>query len=134
MSETQKSRVVIGLLSKDVTVAGIDVGGVSKGFHAVVLRNGCFVDPQTFTDPVAVMAWCLKHSAYIVAVDAPCAWSHEGSSRLAERELNVDGDVIQCFKTPTREHALMNASGFYGWVFNGERLYQALADHYPLFD
>ena len=117
-----------------VTVVGIDVGGERKGFHAVAMQDGHFVDPQRFTDPAAVVDWCLDHSACLIAVDAPCAWSQAGSSRLAERELNVGGQVIQCFKTPTRERAMKNESGFYGWVFNGEKLYQELARHYTLFD
>ena len=119
---------------RGVTVVGIDVGGERKGFHAVALRAGRFVDLQSLTDPKALLKWCREHEAHIIAVDAPCAWSESSSSRLAERELRIDGGIIQCFKTPTRKRAQDTKSGFYGWVFNGERLYRELAHHYALFD
>ncbi len=118
----------------DVTVVGVDVGGVRKGFHAVALRGGRFVAAKAIDNPADLADWCMDHAARVVAVDAPCAWSQSGSSRLAERQLNIGGQAIQCFKTPTRERALQNASGFYDWVFNGERLYRELAKRYPLFD
>ncbi len=118
----------------DATVVGIDVGGLRKGFHAVALRGGSFVDAETFITPADVADWCINHAARFVAIDAPCAWSTSGSSRLSERQLNIGGRTIQCFKTPTRERALKNSSGFYGWVFNGEQLYRELLKRYPLFD
>jgi len=61
--------------------------------------------------------WCLDHTVRIVAVDAPCTWSQAGLSRKAERELNMNAQVIQCFKTPMRERAYRQGTGFYGWVF-----------------
>ena len=106
------------------TVIGVDVGGVRKGFHAVALRAGMFVDKVTSSDPAGIAAWCVDHEACVVGVDAPCCWSVGGSSRLAERELNQRG--LHCFSTPTRKHARANRTGFYGWVFNGERLYECL--------
>lgn len=117
--------------SSGKTVIGIDVGGSGKGFHAVVLRNGRF-EAQHFTAATAVEDWCLDQGAEVVAVDAPCAWASSGSSRLAERALKAGGETIQCFKTPTRASAMGRA--FYGWVFNGEKLYQRLFTHYRLFD
>lgn len=113
-------------------VVGIDVGGEAKGFHAVVLRGKTIIDKTVATNPAVIVAWCLHHSAVVVAVDAPCRWSqsHAGSSRLAERELGVMG--IHCFATPTRERAMHR--DFYKWVFNGERLYKSLKPQYPLFD
>lgn len=113
------------------TVVGIDVGGAAKGFHAVALRGNTFVQ-TTDSDPAVIVAWCLHHSAAVVAVDAPCKWSRAGSSRLAERELGKQG--IHCFATPTRERAEKNVKGFYDWVFNGEWLYGLLIKHYPLFN
>jgi len=116
------------------TVIGIDVGGKRKGFHAVALRDGRFVEVWTDVDPVQIAAWCQKLGACVVAVDAPCAWSKVGSSRLAERKLKIGGETVQCFKTPTRERALTNRSNFYGWVFNGEQLFRELMQPYTLFD
>jgi len=112
------------------TVVGIDVGGEQKGFHAVVLHDGKFLDKTANRDPAAIVDWCLDHNARVVAVDAPCRWSRYGSSRLAERELNQQG--IRCFYTPTRERALHRA--FYEWVFNGEKLYRCLVAAYALFN
>jgi predicted nuclease with RNAse H fold len=122
------------ICARDVTVVGVDVGGLRKGFHAVALRGGRFVDAKAINAPADVADWCMTHAAHFVAVDAPCGWSESGSSRLSERDLNIGGQTIQCFKTPTRERALKNVSGFYGWVFNGEQLYRELVKRYSLFD
>ena len=81
-----------------------------------------------------ILAWCLEQNATVVAVDAPCAWSRNDSSRKAERDLRLFEKKIHCFATPTRERAKSNGTGFYAWVFNGERLYQQLQEHYPLFN
>lgn len=113
------------------TVIGIDVGGIGKGFHAVALRNGQF-EPRHFMQAAEVAFWCQAQAAQAIAIDAPCAWATFGGSRLAERLLAVGGETIQCFKTPTRTSAQGRA--FYGWVFNGEKLYQSLLPHYHLFD
>ena len=113
------------------TVIGIDVGGSGKGFHTVALRNGR-MDAQHFTAATAVEDWCLEQGAEVVAIDAPCEWASSGSSRLAERALKAGGETIQCFKTPTQASA--KRSAFYGWVFNGEKLYKRLKCHYQLFD
>lgn len=113
------------------TVIGIDVGGSGKGFHAVALRNGQF-EPRHFAAASAVESWCKSQAAQVIAIDAPCAWATSGGSRLAERSLAVRGERIQCFKTPTRPSAKGRA--FYGWVFNGEKLYERLLLHCRLFD
>ena len=111
-------------------VAGIDVGGDRKGFHAVALNDGRFIDKKTDCDPDQIVEWCLHNEASVVAVDAPCHWSQKGASRLAERRLAEK--KICCFATPTRERA--EGRNFYRWMFNGERLYRALASEYQLFD
>ena len=117
------------------TVVGIDVGGERKGFHAVAFFNGRFVDKVKNADPGIITTWCIIHKAKIVAVDAPCLWSLKGSSRLVERELNIAGEKIHCFATPTREKAISNKAKFYDWVLNGEKLYKALeSNKYPLFN
>ena len=114
-------------------VVGIDVGGEKKGFHAVALQNGVF-QKTTSTNPTEIVKWCLERKAKIVAVDAPCGWSQSTLSRQAERDLKLGDDKIHCFATPTRAMAIANKSGFYGWVFNGEKLYQELTGHFKLFD
>jgi predicted RNase H-like nuclease len=112
-------------------VVGIDVGGIGKGFHAVALRDGQSAS-QRFSKAQDAANWCLAQDAQIIAVDAPCAWATSGGSRLAERDLAIDGATVQCFKTPTSNRA--RGSDFYGWVFNGEMLYQSLFPHWRLFD
>ena len=104
-------------------VAGIDVGGARKGFHAVLLEGSRVVDQLNTSDPEALARWCLR--AERIAIDAPCGWALPGErSRLCERQLAAQG--VRCFATPTREAALANRSNFYGWVLRGEALYQAL--------
>ncbi|MDF1591209.1 MAG: DUF429 domain-containing protein, partial [Desulfobacterales bacterium] len=97
-------------------VAGIDVGGEVKGFHAVALRGEIFMDKTTTTNPSGIVNWCLDHSATVVSVDAPCGWSQTGSSRQAERELELLGKKIYCFATPTRECSENYDKGFYDVV------------------
>ena len=112
-------------------VVGVDVGGLGKGFHTVALANGRFV-PRHFKEAKEVHEWILEVQATVVAIDAPCRWAVSGKSRLAERELAIDGKTIQCFKTPSRTAAAGNP--FYGWVFNGETLYELLRNSHELFD
>lgn len=113
------------------TVIGIDVGGSGKGFHAVALHHGRF-EPRHFNEAANLAHWCQEQDAQVITIDAPCAWASVGNSRLAERSLAIAGETIQCFKTPTRASAVGRA--FYGWVFNGEKLYQTLSPHYRLFE
>jgi len=120
--------------SEGYVVAGIDVGGENNGFHAVILRNGKF-QKKSSVDPAEIVAWCVESNVQTVAVDAPCRWSLSGKSRSAERTLNVKGEPVSCFSTPTRVHAEANQKGFYDWVFNGARLYECLtAATYRLFN
>ena len=116
----------------EAIVVGIDVGGEKKGFHAVALRGDFFVKISD-QDPVVIFDWCIEQKATVVAVDAPCKWSQECSSRRAERDLRLFGEKIHIFATPTRERAKANTNGFYAWVFNGEKLYIKLQKCYSLF-
>lgn len=110
-------------------IIGIDVGGEQKGFHAVAFNGEKLASIKDGPDPAQIVDWCICHEAEVVAVDAPCQWSKSGSSRFVERELGKYG--IGCFATPSRDRALK--SNFHKWVLNGERLYQSLANQYPLF-
>ena len=104
-------------------VAGIDVGGARKGFHAVLLESRRVVDQLNSSDAEVLARWCLR--AERIAIDAPCGWALPGArSRLCERQLAAQG--VRCFATPTREAALASRSNFYGWVLRGEALYEAL--------
>lgn len=112
-------------------VAGIDVGGTAKGFHAVALADGALVDVFSSVDPAAVARWCTASGARHVGVDAPCGWSRDGRMRPAERALLAAG--IPCFASPTRAAALAHPRNWYGWMLNGERLYRLLKRRYALY-
>lgn len=112
-------------------VAGIDVGGKTKGFHAVALHDGSYLSQFTHTDPTRVADWCREVRATVVGVDAPCRWSEDGRSRPAEIALMQAG--IQCFSTPTEAVARANKSNFYGWMLNGAELFVMLEKTYPIF-
>lgn len=114
-----------------LTVVGIDVGGRRKGFHAVALRDGAYADQLASADPVAVARWCREViGARVVAIDAPCRWSCDGRPRPCERELLAQG--IRCFTSPTRASAVAHPSDYFGWMLQGEALYQALEPSHPL--
>lgn len=125
-------------MSDAVVVAGIDVGGARKGYHAVALRGGRFLDCTATREPTALLAWCLALEVAYVGVDAPCRWSSDGRKRASERALAAAG--IACFASPSRAAALAHEaassaagkSGWYGWMFEGERLYAALTCEYVL--
>ena len=110
-------------------VAGIDVGGTKKGFHLVLLRGNEVLLSTKSPHPDELVQHCLRHRAVVVAVDAPCQWA-DRVPRQAEREMAREG--IFSFSTPSRAKALTSA--FYGWMFNGERMYAALAVTYSLLD
>lgn len=116
--------------SRRLTVVGIDVGGTRKGFHAVALRDGAFMEGSHRTTPSDIREWCRDVDADIVAVDAPCRWSATGRARPAERELAREG--IFAYATPTR--GVAEAKSFYQWMLNGAALYRLLQNEYKLFD
>lgn len=49
-----------------ITVAGIDVGGKGKGFHAAVMRNGLLTARAIATAQEAA-DWCVAEGAQLVA-------------------------------------------------------------------
>ncbi len=114
-----------------LVVVGIDVGGKKKGFHAVALKNGRYHERLKSDDVAELVAWCVKTvGASVVAVDAPCRWSITGKSRPAELEMHAQG--IRCFFTPIRDVALKHPKDNFGWMFNGEALFNELEKVYPL--
>lgn len=120
------------LVTNDLIVAGVDGGGRRKGFHAVALKNGAYLDHTASDSPAKIATWCQSINATVVAVDAPCKWSVTGRARTAERALMRKG--IWCFSTPDRDSAAGHPKNHYGWMLNGESLFKALESQYPLFD
>src|SRR5262245_31051515 len=112
------------------TVVGVDVGGFAKGFHAVALRDGRFLDRLAERNADTIADWCRKVGARAVAIDAPCRWSAEGHARRAERDLMRRG--IRLFSTPTSVRADSKAS--HSWILRGKQLYESLRFTHRLFD
>jgi predicted nuclease with RNAse H fold len=111
-------------------VAGIDIGGDKKGFHLVILRGTRILCNIRSRIPEHLLQTCVDFNVVAVGIDAPCQWGIEAEGRLAEKQLAQGG--VFCFATPTRERAVSSASGFYGWMLNGERVYRTFATAYPL--
>ncbi|KFG92769.1 hypothetical protein GQ56_0135580 [Burkholderia paludis] len=111
-------------------VAGVDVGGEKKLCDLVILRGVTIVCREARIAPEAVPALCLAHDVVAVGVDAPSLWWAGSGRRAAEQALARER--ISCFPTPSREQAATSRSGFFDWMFVGERVYRALADAYPL--
>ncbi len=112
-------------------VAGIDIGGEKKGHHLVILRGIDILCNTTSRNPDELLRYCKEHQVIAVGIDAPCQWSSGLAARTAEKELARRG--ISCFATPVRDRALASVSGFYDWMLNGERVYEAFIEHYSLF-
>lgn len=115
-----------------MVVAGIDVGGDKKGCNLVILRGTTVLASIAGAAPEDLLAHCLAHDVMVVGVDAPGQWrgADAPSARHSERELARAG--ISLYSTPSRAQAIASTSGFYGWMFNGERVYAALAGAYPV--
>ena len=114
-----------------LTVVGIDVGARRKGFHAVALRDGRYAGQVASSEAVELSHWCRQViGASVIAIDAPCRWSPDGRPRACERELMEQG--IRCFASPSRARAADHPSDYYGWMLQGEALFQALEPSHPL--
>jgi len=113
-------------------VAGIDVGGAKKGFHAVALSDRAIVGKISSTDARAIVEWCVGVDAKVVGVDAPIAWSTTGRARAGELALMQVG--ISCFATPSEQVALSHPTDYYGWMRNGLGLYSLLSKRFHTYD
>lgn len=68
--------------------------------------------------------------ARLIAIDASCRRGRDGHARPCEWQLNAHG--IRCFASPTRAAALVHPSDSFGWMLQGEALYQLLEVSHPL--
>lgn len=117
-------------LNTSATVAGIDIGGDRKGCHLVVLHGREIVYSINSRTPEYLARRCGDFGVEVIGIDSPCRWGKSAGARRAERALARER--VFSFATPTRERACANRSGFYGWMFNGEQMYLALAATHPL--
>jgi predicted nuclease with RNAse H fold len=113
-----------------VIVAGIDIGGAKKGNHLVVLKGQRILCSINHPDPNYLVQQCHERDVSVIGIDSPCGWGLPDFGRAAEKALAKER--IFCFSTPVRERAASHATGFYDWMLNGERLYQALSATHPL--
>jgi predicted nuclease with RNAse H fold len=115
-----------------IITIGIDVGGHRKGFHAVALLNGAYAAQLASCEVQELAHWCQSVvQASVIAIDAPCRWSIDGRARPCERELMQKG--IWCFSSPTHQKAhTPHRTGYFDWMLQGEKLYQALEVSHPL--
>ena len=90
-------------------MVGIDVGGPRKGFHAVALPKGAYLDTFASPEAPALAAWCIQVGARAVAIDAPCRWSRTGRARPAERTLA--GKVVSARRKGVVRRELLRAAG-----------------------
>lgn len=119
-------------VKRESVFIGIDVGGKVKGFHAIALRDGQLTLKHA-REPDDIAGWCIEQDARVVAVDAPAVWADPASGyRAAERSMNLFGQKLHCFATPTRARAQQNTTGFYGWMFRGEALFRELRHSHAL--
>lgn len=115
---------------KEHTVAGVDVGGTKKGFHAIALTDARVVATLTTRRAEDVAGWCRRQGVSVVGIDAPCQWSLTGRARACERELAGLG--ISAFCTPRQD--IGEVHPFYRWMVNGADLFRLLVPHYRLYD
>lgn len=112
------------------TVAGVDVGGTKKGFHAVALTDTRVVATLTTCLAEEIVGWCRREGVSAVGIDAPCQWSLTGRARACERELAGLG--LSAFCTPRQD--IGEVHPFYRWMVNGADLFRLLVPHYRLYD
>lgn len=110
--------------SAEAVWAGVDVGGMRKGFHlALVDSERLRAGPVRVAGVEQAARWLLLCSPRLVAVDSPCSPAPEGCrSRPEERELARR----ICGIRYTPEQARLARGGYYEWVRHGLALYRAL--------
>ncbi len=104
--------------------AGVDVGGVRKGFHAAIVDSSRVVaGPSSLSAPADVVAWLRLHRPAVVAVDSPRRPAPDGElSREGERLL---ARAI-CGIRYTPDRARIETNPYYAWIRHGFELYAAL--------
>lgn len=104
-----------------MVIAGIDVGGVKKGFHVSVLDvDQGFVDLRNFLSTEGISDYLSGLDLMkLIAIDCPPRAQINGPrTRLAERQINQAGFKVQW----TRRFPMAPDE----WMVNGEKLWKSL--------
>ncbi len=110
-------------------VAGVDVGGPRKGFHAVALEGSRVIDgPIRLRRPGEVIDWLKQHRPRVVAADSPRSPAQRNETAREDERNFAQLRICGIRWTPDLETLQSHTSGYYDWVLNGFRLYEALDD------
>lgn len=118
-------------MGNSLVVAGVDVGGEKKGFHAVALQGGKYLEQIESREVAKIAQWCRDLGAQFIGVDAPCRWSLTGRARPADRLLMGEG--VWCFSTPSEKAAQDHPKKYFRWMQNGADLFAELESSHLLF-
>jgi predicted nuclease with RNAse H fold len=110
--------------------AGVDVGA-AKGFDvAAIDEDGVVFCPRRIVEVQGVLDVVRDLKPRVVAVDSPASPAPAGErSRPDERKFK-EAKISGIRYTPDEKGMAVNP-GYYGWIFNGFRLYEALGDLEP---
>jgi predicted nuclease with RNAse H fold len=108
--------------------AGVDVGAERKGFDVAVIDASDHVEVRSRLSVEDVTALVAERGPRLVGIDSPSAVAPDGE-RSRECERRLVRSVCGIRYTP--DAAMLRAkhrTGYYEWILNGLRLYEALGD------
>jgi predicted nuclease with RNAse H fold len=103
----------------------VDVGGRRKGFDLALVDEYQVLELASRLDCAAVTAFVEKARPSIVAIDSPRCCAPDGqTTRPGERVVAT----MICGIRWTPDAAKVQAGGYYAWIVEGLRLYEALSE------
>jgi len=109
-------------------VAGVDVGGERKGFHAAA-RRGCGIvsEPRQCPEATDVVEWVKEIRPTCIAVDSPAKGAPAGETRRRDEAAFAEEKICGIRWTPD-EDVMRNRQRdrYYNWILRGFDLYGAL--------
>lgn len=114
-------------MRKSLTIAGVDVGGETKGFDAAIVdARGELRCHRRRLDVAGVWGFIAPFEPVVVAIDSPRTAALPGATaRLGERCLNRHVCGIRW----TPDERALAVGDYYDWVRRGRELYGLLAAH-----
>src|SRR3954469_14464093 len=107
--------------------AGVDVGGPRKGFDVAVVDDERLVRLESGLRRDEVVALVEATGPRVVGIDSPASCAPDGeTSRADERAL---GRAVCGIRWTPDAATVHSGHPYYGWVVEGLRLYEALAEH-----